>query len=370
MTTPFYANEITALKRSGRYRERHLYEHDVIDLASNDYLGLADDPTLMEQAYKTLLKAPSYAAKASMLVNGYHQIHADFEKALCEANGFEAGLLLGSGFNANIALIESLVRKGDALFMDEKYHASGILATKLTDGKVTFFSHNDPHDLQEKLERSKAKRNIIAVEGIYSMDGDILPREIIELADRYGALLIIDEAHSSGVVGKRLMGVFDLYDIKIGVNHIKMGTLGKAYGSFGAYILASEHIVDYLINRAKPIIYATAPSLFDTLLGHQALLHIQQNRESLKQAIVQRQAIVKETLGLDIPGLIVPVVIDDNVRVIEIRDQLLKEGMLVGAIRQPTVPKAIIRLIARVSVDLGLLRDACAAIDVGPMTKV
>ncbi len=368
-TSLFYANEITALKRSGRYRERHLYESDVVDLASNDYLGLADDPAQIEQAYKTLSKAPSYAAKASMLVNGYHQIHADFEKALCEANGFEAGVILGSGFNANIALIESLVRKGDALFMDEKYHASGILATKLTDGKVTFFSHNDPHDLLDKLERSKAKRNIIAVEGIYSMDGDILSREIIEIADRYDALLIVDEAHSSGVVGKKLMGVFDLYDITIAANHIKMGTLGKAYGSFGAYILASEHIIDYLINRAKPIIYATAPSLFDTLLGHQALIYIQQNRESLREAIEERQAVVRETFGLDIPGLIVPVVIDDNVKVIEIRDQLLKEGILVGAIRQPTVPKAIMRLIARVNVDIGLLREACVAIDVSRMAQ-
>ena len=358
----YYDKELRALKRSGRYRERHIYDPELIDLASNDYLGLAERSELTEQAYALLLKAPSYAAKASMLVNGYHPIHADFEKALCEANDFEAGVLLGSGFNANIAMIEALVRKGDELFMDEKYHASGILATKLLDGKVTYFSHNDADDLRIKIELSTAKRKLIAVEGIYSMDADLVSRDIMALADEYDALLIVDEAHSSGVIGGKLMGVFDHYDIPIKGNHIKMGTLGKAYGSFGAYILASEHIVNYLINRAKPIIYATAPSLFDVLLGHQALNYILDNAETLKQAIKDRQEIVKHCLGLSIPGLIVPVVINDNNRVMDIRDTLLKEGVLVGAIRQPTVEKAIIRLIARVSVDKGVLERTCTQI--------
>lgn len=358
----YYANEIAALKRSGRYRERRLYDRDLIDLASNDYLGLAEDPLLMEQAYKELRKAPAYAAKASMLVNGYHQAHADFEQALCEANGFEAGVLLGSGFNANIALVEALVRKGDELFMDEKYHASGVLATRLVDGKTTYFSHNDPDDLLKKIDASSARRQIIAVEGIYSMDGDILDPEIIAIADQYEALLIIDEAHSSGVVGEQLMGVYDHYDITNRQNHIKMGTLGKAYGSFGAYILASGHIIDYLINRAKPIIYATAPSLFDTLLGHQALSHIQKNTDTIKAAIKQRKEIVLDTLGLEVAGLIVPIIIDDNHKVIQVRDRILEEGVLVGAIRQPTVPKAIIRLIARIGVDTDILERTCRQI--------
>lgn len=358
----FYANEIAALRRSGRYRERRVYGREVVDLASNDYLGLAEEPQLMEQAFAALRQAPSYAAKASMLVNGYHQVHADFEHALCEANGFEAGVLLGSGFNANIALIEALVRKGDELFMDEKYHASGVLATRLVDGKVTYFAHNDPDDLLTKISGSTARRKIIAVEGIYSMDGDLLDAEIIAIADRHEALLIIDEAHSSGVVGERLMGVYDHYAIEIKANYIKMGTLGKAYGSFGAYILASGHIIDYLVNRAKPIIYATAPSLFDTLLGHQALRHIQQNTQALREAISIRQRIVHDTLGIELAGLIVPVVIDDNRKVIEIRERLLEQGVQVGAIRQPTVAKAIIRLIARTSVDSEVLRQACLKI--------
>ena len=357
-----YEKELAALKRSGRYRERRIYDDGLIDLASNDYLGLADNPGLLKDVCEELAKAPSHAAKASMLVNGYHRIHADFEAALCRANGFEAGVILGSGFNANIALIETLVRKGDELFMDEKYHASGVMATRLSDGKITFFTHNDPDALEEKLRASTAKRKIIAVEGIYSMDGDLLDREIIDLAERYGALLVVDEAHSSGVIGPNLMGVFDHYGITVRANHVKMGTLGKAYGSFGAYILASAHIVDFLINRAKPVIYATAPSLFDTLLGHRALEHIQSRRSELVSLIGRRREIVREVLDIDLPGLIVPVEIGDNRRVMQIRDTLLENGFVVGAIRQPTVDRAIIRLIARLGVEEEALRRACELI--------
>ena len=358
----FYANEIEALKRSGRYRERRIYDASIVDLASNDYLGLAEEPLLFKAACERLERAPSHGPKASMLVNGYHPIHADFERALCEANGFEAGVIVGSGFSANIAMIEALVRKGDELFIDEKYHASGILATHLSDGKITYFRHNDPEALERLLQRSVAKRKIVAVEGIYSMDGDLLEREIIALADRYEALLIIDEAHSSGVVGSNLMGVFDHYGIAVAPNHIKMGTLGKAYGAFGAYILASEHIVDYLLNRAKPLIYATAPSLFETASAHGSLEYIRTNAASLREKISERQQVVLERLGMTMPGLIAPVVIGDNRRVVAIREALIKEGILVGAIRQPTVPKAIIRLIARTNIDVGLLRHTCDVI--------
>jgi 8-amino-7-oxononanoate synthase len=355
----FYEKEIAALKRSGRYRERTLYAPDLVDLASNDYLGLAEKPELMYEAFEILKKAPSHAAKASMLVNGYHRIHADFETALCEANGFESGVVVGSGFSANIAMIEALVRRGDELFIDEKYHASGILATKLCEGKVTIFPHNDPEMLEQLLQASGAKRKIIAVEGIYSMDGDLLDRAIIGLADDYEALLIVDEAHSSGVIGRKLMGVFDHYDIAVKPHYIKMGTLGKAYGGFGAYILAAEHIVDYLVNRAKPIIYATAPSLFETALAHCSLRHILGHAGKIGDAIAMRRETVRRTLGLEVPGLIVPVEIGDNRKVVAIREALMQEKLLVGAIRQPTVPKAIIRLIARTSVDTETLRRAC-----------
>lgn len=357
-----YENELAALKRSGRYRERRIFDERIVDLASNDYLGLAEKPELLDAACEKLAPYRAHAPKASMLVNGYHPIHRAFETALCEANGFEDAIVMGSGFNANIAMIEALVRRGDVLFIDEKYHASGLLASKLVEGEVVAFVHNDPADLMEKLERIPAKRRIIAVEGIYSMDGDLVHREVFEIAERYDALLIVDEAHSSGVVGERLLGVFDLYGIMPRSNHLKMGTLGKAYGSFGAYVLGSRHIIDYLVNRAKPVIYATAPSLFDTALAHASLEYILANAPELKHEISARQAIVTSYFHIVMDGLIAAIPVGDNRKVMEIQKRLLEKNILVGAIRQPTVERAIVRLIGRVSVDESLVENACLEI--------
>ena len=358
----YYANELKALKKSGRYRTREVVDNDILDFASNDYLGLSHNKELHNLTCKELSNLPIHSSKASLLVNGYHQVHYDFEQALCDLNGFEDGVVLGSGFNANIALIESLVRKGDVLFMDEKYHASGVLASNLKGINVKFFSHNHMDELKELLKESTCKRKIVAVEGIYSMDGDLVDPEVFDICDENDALLIVDEAHSSGVVGDNLSGVFDYYNVEIKPNYIKMGTLGKAYGSFGAYILASKHIVEYLINRAKPIIYATSLSLYDTLLAHNALRYMLKNKEHIKQEIKLRQQIVYEELQVEVLGLIVPIVIDDNVRVIEIRDSLYANGYAVGGIRQPTVPKAIIRLIARLGQSGDELRALCKKI--------
>jgi len=358
----FYAHELKALKKSGRYRTREVVNNSLKDFASNDYLGLAHNSELHTQTVQSLEKFEVHASKASMLVNGYHQIHKNFEDALCQANNFESAIVLGSGFNANIALIESLVRKGDTLFMDELYHASGVLASKLNGIDVLYFKHNDMQELENLLKLNNAKRQIIAVEGIYSMDGDICPKEIFSIADKAGAILIVDEAHSSGVIGEKLMGLFDYYNISPQPNHIKMGTLGKAYGSFGAFILSSSHINEYLINRAKPIIYATSLSLYDTLLAHKSLEYILENKTFLKEQISDKKRIVKEILDIDIEGLIVPLVINDNIKVIEIKEQMKELGFHVGAIRQPTVSKAIIRLIARVGESSDDLRQLCISL--------
>lgn len=355
-----YANELKALKRSGRYRERHVASEDLIDAASNDYLGLAHLPELHRKACDSLSSYPVHAPKASMLVNGYHPVHAAFEKALCDANGFESAIVMGSGFNANIGLIESLVRKGDLLLMDTDYHASGVVGARMCEGKVEFFVHNDPDDLEKRLKGAAARRVIVAVEGIYSMGGDLLRREIIELCERYGALLILDEAHSSGIIGPNLMGILDYYAIAPQPFMIKMGTLGKAYGSFGAYVLSSAHIGDYLINRAKNVIYATAPSLYDTALAHHSLAYIRANRDALIAAIDHRREIVRSALGIEVKGLIVPIEIGDNRRVMELQKHLKEElGVLVGAIRQPTVERAIVRLIARLQIEPVTLQKVC-----------
>ncbi len=345
----FYEDELKALKKSNRYRKLQIYDTNIKDFATNDYLGLSSNKTLHKNASKTIENYEFNNAKASLLVGGYHEIHKNFTDDLCYLNDFEDGVVVGSGFCANVALIEALVRKNDILLMDEEYHASGILPTNLRYINKEFFKHNDTDDLQRLLLKYKdKKRKIIAIEGVYSMNGDLAKKEIFELAVKHNAILIVDEAHSSGVIGDNLLGIFDYYGIKIKPNFIKMGTLGKAYGSFGAYILSSSHIKEYLINRAKPLIYATALSLYDMALAHEALKYIQNNKNRLKEEIKKRQQIANKVLNADLNSLILPVVIGDNKKVIKIKDKLLKEGFFVGAIREPTVKKAILRIIPKI----------------------
>ena len=342
-----YQTELKALKKANRFRERKLFNSELIDFASNDYLGFANNKKQFKKAYKTVKEYDTIAPKASMLVNGYHEIHEGFETTLAKLNGFEKGLVVGSGFLANMALIESLVRKRDMLFIDEEYHASGMMATGLLGDRVIKFRHNDPNDLEEKLKQSKAVRKIIAIEGVYSMSGRVCNREIFELANRYNALLIVDEAHSSGVIGKNLLGVFEYYDITPQANHIKMGTLGKAYGSYGAYILASKEIISFLENRGKPIIYATAPSVFDTALALMNIIEVANSPKKYSQAIKERQDIIKEISGVQLNALIFALPVPDNAQTIRLQEALVTKGFLVGAIRQPTVQKPILRIIPR-----------------------
>ncbi|MFA6789183.1 MAG: pyridoxal phosphate-dependent aminotransferase family protein [Arcobacteraceae bacterium] len=349
-----YDKELNAIKKSNRYRERTITNDTLIDAASNDYLGLANHKILFSNAYEKVLQHTSHAPKSSLLVNGYSVIHKEFEEALCQANHFEDGIVLGSGFLANISLIEALVRKKDVLIMDEEYHASGMVASKLLNkSQVFLFKHNDVEDLKailSQLNQTKVNRIIIAIEGVYSMHGDIAAKEIFEIADFYKALLIVDEAHSSGVIGNNLLGIFDYYGITPKKNHIKMGTLGKAYGSYGAYILASFEIIDFLLNKAKAIIYTTALSLFDTALAHESLNYILEHTNELKNDIQRNMGIIQTYLPIKVQSLIVPIPIGDNAKVLEIQKELLSLGYMVGAIRQPTVKKAIIRVIAKTNI--------------------
>ena len=351
-----YENELKALHKAGRFRERKLFDENLDDLASNDYLGLSSNKKQFKKAVKLVQEYETMTSKASMLVNGYHPIHQLFEEEMAEQNGFEEGLVVGSGYLANMALIEALVRKGDMLFMDEEYHASGVMASELLGDRVVKFKHNDVNDLLEKLEKYPAKRQIIAVEGVYSMSGDLCPKEIFTLADAKKALMIVDEAHSAGVLCMKLLGIFEFYGITINERHIKMGTLGKAYGSYGAYILASSHIISFLVNRAKPIIYSTAPSVFDIALAYVNLKHIRKNATKYTQKILERQMVVRKELGVICYSLIVPMQMSDNAHTQMVQKGLMEQGYLVGAIRQPTVEKPIMRVILNLNVSVKKLR--------------
>ena len=357
-----YENELKALKKAGRFRERKIYDVRLDDLASNDYLGLSRNKKQFKKAVKLVEEFTVVSSKASMLVNGYHPIHRIFEKEMAEVNGFDEGIVVGSGFLANLSLIEALVRKGDMLFMDEEYHASGVMASQLLGDRVVTFSHNDVDDLREKLAAHPAKRQIIAVEGIYSMSGELCKKEIFDLADEVEALLIVDEAHSAGVLGLNLLGIFEYYGITINERHIKMGTLGKAYGSYGAYILASKNVISFLVNRAKPIIYSTAPSVFDTALALVNMEHIRKNAAKYTKKILARQLLVRKFLGIHCQSLIVPMEMLNNEETLFMQKGLMEQGYLVGAIRQPTVEKPIMRVILNLGVSTKKIQHVLALI--------
>jgi len=357
-----YENELKALKKAGRFRERKVYDITLDDLASNDYLGLSRNKKQFKKAVKLVNEFTVVSPKASMLVNGYHPIHRIFEKEIAEANMFAEGLIVGSGFLANLALIEALVRKGDMLFMDEEYHASGVMASQLLGDRVVTFKHNDTDDLREKLEANPAHRQIIAVEGIYSMSGELCNKEIFALADEFDTMIIVDEAHSAGVLGKNLLGIFEHYQIPVRERHIKMGTLGKAYGSYGAYILASKNIISFLENRAKPIIYSTAPSVFDTALALVNFEYIQKHAKALRKKIKERQQVVQSEMRVACDSLILPVEMESNDFAMYMQKGLMGQGYLVGAIRQPTVKKPILRVILSLSISTKKLRHVLVLI--------
>ncbi|MDQ1339120.1 MAG: 8-amino-7-oxononanoate synthase [Campylobacterota bacterium] len=344
-----YEKSLEALKNSSRFRERKLFDENLIDFASNDYLGLSENKKLLKKAYKKVKKYKNFAPKASLLVNGYHPIHKEFEEKLCRLNGFESGIVAGSGFLANLALFEALPRKGDLLLMDEEFHASGIVASKLTQAKVLTFRHNDYKNAKELMESNSYKNLFIAVEGVYSMGGDLVKKEFFELADEKNAVLVVDEAHSCGVLGENLLGIFEYYGITPKANHIKMGTLGKALGSYGAYILANKETVSFLENRAKSIIYATAPSLFDIALASVNLTYITKKAQKFHDLYLKAIEIAHKETGIKTESLILPIPMKSSKSVLDAQEKLAKEGFVVGAIRPPTVKIPILRVILRLN---------------------
>jgi 8-amino-7-oxononanoate synthase len=346
-----YEKELKILEKKERLRKRTLYDENIIDLASNDYLGLAQKEEILDKAYFHAKKFRSHGAKASILVNGYHPAHKLLEDYLKELNGFEDALVLGSGFLANMALFE-LGRKGDLFLVDEEYHASGIVGAKLAKAEVRFFKHNDFEDLKIKSEDYKNfKRVFVVTEGIFSMMGDKVKKEICEYAQEIG-FLIIDEAHSVGICGENLLGITQEYNLNP-KKTIKMGTLGKTLGSYGAYILANKEIISYLLNRAKSVIYTTALSPIDTLLAYYALKDIQENLNFYKKEVKKRKLIFNSD------SLIKIITAKSNDVLLKKQQELLcAQNILVGAIRPPTVKKPIFRVILKTDVDIDIIQNA------------
>ncbi len=339
-----FQKSLDALSKKGRLRSKRFLPKNAVDFASNDYLGFKKDEKSFEGAVNAVKKEGVYAPSASQLVYGYQNSHKKLENTLKKIYGFEDALIVGSGFLANTALVSALPGHNDLILMDEEYHASGIAALELSKAKHELFAHSDAQDLEERLKNAKADRVFVFVESVYSMIGDILPLGIIELADKYGAYLVIDEAHGHGVIGAHLGGVYDYYGISPQPRHIKMGTLSKAIGSYGAYVLAKKEIISFLVNRAKSVIYSTALSPIDAELANERIKKIAKNGETLRKKLDKRLAVCGDILG---KKFLTPIIMIETKNAEKIHSGLAKKGIIAGFIRPPTVKTPSIRLIAR-----------------------
>ncbi|MCD6389692.1 MAG: aminotransferase class I/II-fold pyridoxal phosphate-dependent enzyme, partial [Desulfobulbaceae bacterium] len=299
-------------------------------------------------------------AGAARLMSGDLKIYHDLEKKIACLKGKEAALLFGSGYMTNSGIIPALAGRHDVIFSDRLNHASIYDGCRLARAKLHRFHHNDLNHLEELLRRHRGKgQALIVVESIYSMDGDFCPlRELAALKERYDCLLMVDEAHATGLYGSNGSGLIEEEGVTDQVD-IAMGTFGKALGSYGAYIAASRNMVGYLINRARSFIYSTA--LPPAVIGAStAAVDIIQAEPQLRRELHGKALLFKETLkkgGLDHlgPSQIIPVLVGDSDKAMDMAASLRKEGIFTTAVRPPTVPPGTARL--RFSITLHLSDD-------------
>jgi glycine C-acetyltransferase len=226
-------------------------------MCSNDYLGLSGHPSLREAAAKAMERY-GFGSGASRLISGTSALHEELEKRISAFKGSESALLFNSGYAANTGIIPAIAGDGDIILSDSLNHASIIDGCRLSTANVFVYPHKDVDFVESALKKRKsAKRTLIVTDGVFSMDGDIAPLpELVMLAEKYGVILMVDDAHATGVVGKTGRGTVEHFGLS-GRVHIQMGTLGKALGSFGAYAAGNKDVIEYLMNRARALF--TAP---------------------------------------------------------------------------------------------------------------
>jgi 8-amino-7-oxononanoate synthase len=325
----------------------------VLSLCSNNYLGLATHPEVVEAAVEAA-RAYGVGSGASRLISGSMRIHHDLEARLAAFKDAAACLLFTSGYHANLGVITSLVGDGDAVFSDALNHASLIDGCRLSRAAVHVYAHGDVGALADRLRAVPARRRLIVTDSIFSMDGDGAPlAAICDLAERHGAMLMVDEAHATGVLGRHGAGLVEALDLAPRVT-VQMGTLGKALGGFGAYVAGSRGLIDLLVNRARTFVFTTALPPPVVAAAAAALTLVE--REPERRAAVRRNAARLRqglgALGCDVRGdpdsHIVPVVIGDAAATMALSDALLARGVLAHGIRPPTVPDGTARIRATV----------------------
>ncbi len=361
------------LKRAHRLRE--LAPAQGIDFSSNDYLGLSHHPALREAAIEAIEQDGVVGAGGSRLLRGHHPAHAQLEEFAAEFFESEKALFFGSGFLANFAIFSTLLERHDAVIFDEHIHASvkeGVHASPAARYRAR---HNDSESFIACIRRARekgARRLFIAVESVYSMHGDLAPlSELYEITRNSDAIIVVDEAHATGVFGARGRGLGENFQNE---NWISVHTCGKALGVAGALVCASAEIIDYLVNKARPFIYSTAPPPFLAAAVQRSLRLVDEEpwrrMRVLKLAEFARGALPAQKPVHVTGSQIIPVHIGEEERTLKTARALQDAGFDVRAIRPPTVPDGTSRLRVSIHADrseaeiLGLadaLRSAMAA---------
>jgi len=345
----------TKLYRSRRILESPQTPNVVVDgksyvaFCSNDYLGLANHPQVIS-AFQQAANKFGVGSGASHLVAGHSSEHHALEEELAAFTGRDRTLLFSTGYMANIGAIIALVGQGDAIFEDRLNHASLLDGGLLSGARFQRFLHNDLASLQTRLDKTEAERKLIVVDGVFSMDGDCAPvSELAALAQKNKAWLMVDDAHGFGCLGKNGGGSAEYFGLTQNELPILMGTLGKAFGTFGAFIAGSETLIETLIQFSRSYIYTTAmpPAVAAATRVSLQLLQTENWRREHLQTLVAHFRAGAQQLGLQLMDSfspIQPIIIGDESRTLAIAEKLAERGILIIAIRPPTVAPGTSRL--------------------------
>ena len=357
-----FREELELLKERGLYRSTRLVEgaqqsrvildgREVLMLCSNNYLGLADHPLLKDAAVRAVERY-GVSSGASRLVSGTMELHNELEASIALFKGTEAALVFNSGYAANTGIIPALAGRGDVVFCDRLNHASIVDGCLLSRAKLVRYPHNDMKALRKLLDENETKgRRLIVTDGVFSMDGDLAPlADLVALKREFGALLMVDDAHGTGVLGPTGRGTAEHFGLMSDID-IHMGTLGKALGSFGAYAAASLDIVEYLINHARSFIFSTSlpPAVLAISIAAIGLVNSSEGA-SLRARLASNAGFFRSALcsaGFDTMGSgtqIIPILAGEPETVMEFSNLLLDSGIYVQGIRPPTVPAGSCRL--------------------------
>ena len=320
-----------------------------INFCSNDYLGLASHPELIE-AFSRAARDYGVGSGAAHLITGHSEQHHYLEQELAAFTGYPRVLLFSTGYMANLGVVSALVGQGDAVFEDRLNHASLLDAGLLSRARLQRYTHLDSADLAQKIAASKARRTLICTDGVFSMDGDMADvTGLARVANEQQAWLMVDDAHGLGVIGKTGRGTLEEHGLGVQQVPILMGTFGKAFGTFGAFVAADEVVIETLIQKARPYIYTTALPPAVAAATRTALRLVQSEgwrREHLQALITQFRHGAAE-LGLNLmssASAIQPLMIGDAGRAVSLSEKLKQRGLLISAIRPPTVPEGTARL--------------------------